>query len=85
MAKAAPSADADARRAGVGVDEGERDLAAEDILGASEVDALVTRLRALHGARDACVRQMRVEGALREARVVADAVASPASPTATPP
>ena len=76
LAKAAPSADADARRAGVGVDEGERDLAAEGGLGASEVDALVTRLRALHGARDACVRQMRVEGALREARVVADAVAS---------
>ena len=76
LAKAAPSADADARRAGVGMDEGERDLAAEGGLGASEVDALVTRLRALHGARDACVRQMRVEGALREARVVADAVAS---------
>ena len=40
LAKAAPSADADARRAGVGVDEGERDLAAEGGLGASEVDAL---------------------------------------------
>ena len=76
LAKAAPSADADARRAGAGVDEGEYDPAAEGALGAAEVDALVTRLRALHGARDACVRQMRVEGALREARVVADAVAS---------
>ena len=39
LAKAAPSADADARRAGAGVDEGEYDPAAEGALGAAEVDA----------------------------------------------
>ena len=38
------------------------------------VDRLVTRLRALHGARDACVSQMRLEGAIREAKSAASAL-----------
>jgi hypothetical protein len=38
------------------------------------VDELVTRLRALHSARDACVSQMRLEGAIREADATASAL-----------
>jgi hypothetical protein len=40
----------------------------------ASVDQLVTRLRALHGARDACVSQMRLEGAVREAEAAASAL-----------
>ena len=40
----------------------------------ASVDQLVTRLRALHSARDACVSQMRLEGAIREAESAASAL-----------
>ena len=40
----------------------------------ASVDQLVTRLRALHGARDACVSQMRLEGAVREEEAAASAL-----------
>ena len=40
----------------------------------ASVDQLVTRLRALHGARDACVSQMRLEGSIREADAAASAL-----------
>ena len=39
----------------------------------ASVDQLVTRLRALHSARDACVSQMRLEGAIREVESAASA------------
>ena len=73
VAVAAPSADAEATRLGVGVAPGERDAASDPDACARVVDAGVTRLAASRRARDACVAQIRVEGALREAR---DAIAA---------
>jgi len=64
-------------------DAGEADRDLEDGSGVDDsdapdpsasVDQLVTRLRALHGARDACVSQMRLEGSIREADAAASAL-----------
>ena len=64
-------------------DAGEADRDLEDGSGVEDsdapdpsasVDQLVTRLRALHGARDACVSQMRLEGSIREADAAASAL-----------
>ena len=77
VAAAASAADVEARRMGVGpsVDGGggggedvERDVAGLGEMSGEEVSALVTRLAALHGARDLLVAQLRVEGALQEAQ-----------------
>lgn len=73
VVEAAAAASAEAQRMGIDPSptegDGDGDGSGEDMRGTRvDVDALVTRLAALHSARDLLVSQLRVEGALQEAQ-----------------